>query len=211
MKTASTLLFAILLTGSLAHAQPPDAAAKTAAAAKPAKKTNYSEFTLGLLTWQEDIKATRASESTLMLTQSWGLNLGMNWNNFMQSQSWRNWRWWNTADVTIGQVKGQGNTTGIPDELKRQTFVMLQGSPGLMWRTTPVSELGFSLPIAFRYIKWDLIKAADLKMDKATSFSAGLGLTYVNRFSVRNSIHVTIAHQHMWNTTMWGAGFNRAF
>lgn len=169
-------------------------------------RPEYTDFSVGLIVWQEDVKASRASESTLMQTQFSGVNLGMSWNKFFK----REWRTWHTVDLTLGTAKGKGQTTAIPDELKRQTFLMLEGQPGVMWRTSPVSELGFALPIAFRYIKWDLINGAGLNMDKKTSFSIGVGATYVNRLSARNSIHVSVAHQHMWASTLITISFNRS-
>ncbi|MGZ3722046.1 MAG: hypothetical protein ACXVA9_03885 [Bdellovibrionales bacterium] len=170
-------------------------------------KTKFQDLSIGLITWQEDIKATRGGESTLMQAQLQGLNFATSWNKFYTPT----WREWYTVDFTLGQVKGKGATATIPDELKRQTFVELEFAPGLMWRTSPVSELGFGVPIAVRYIKWDLISGAGLQMDKKTSFSAGLSGTYVNRFSSRTSIHITVAHQHMWNAVVWTAAWNRVF
>jgi hypothetical protein len=209
----SAILVFLGLIGSRVFAQPPSRAGgpeKTVANQKKMSAPSNKEFqdlSIGLATWQEEIKATRGSETTLMQTQSQALKVSTSYNKFFR----HDWREWYEGSFLLGQVKGKGGTVTIPDELKRQIFLGLELSPGLMWRTSPVSELGFSLPIEIRYIKWDLISSSGLNMDRKFSYSAGLGATYVNRFSSRASIHISVAHQHMWNTVIWSAAYNRVF
>jgi hypothetical protein len=172
-----------------------------------ASKHEFQDLSVGVATWQEEIKASRGSETSPMQTQSRALKISTSYNKFFR----REWRAWYEGSFLLGQLKGKGPTTTIPDELKRQLFFGLELSPGLMWRTSPVSELGFNLPIEIRYIKWDLISSSALKMDRQFSYSAGLGATYVARFSSRAGIHISVAHQHMWNTVIWSAAYNRVF
>ena len=123
----------------------------------------------------------------------------------------RNVRWvqYYGADFQYGSVKGTGDGT-LSDAVKDQPWMGLTLSPGLIYRSTAVSELGFMIPLAYRKVSWELDPAASLEISDK-NFSAGLGAIFINRFSRRSSLLLSLTHQQMWTATVWGIGFQYDF
>jgi len=167
----------------------------------------FNDFEIGAMTWQEDVNAHRSIYSTPITMQFVGLKGDYSYNHFFSP----NWRYHHTAEFAFGNTKGQGSIPQIGDVLRDQTWLMAGVSPGLMWRTNPRSELGFGLPIVYRYIYWHIQKDSGFSIDKGTSFSVGVSATYVVRFTSRHSVHVSVEQQHMWNTVIWSGGFDWIF
>ena len=89
--------------------------------------------------------------------------------------------------LTIGTAKGAGISGTFSDEFKNQLWAALSVSAGLTYRTTAVSELSIFAPISARFISWELASNAAIELDKETSFSAGLGFQFTQRFSTRSA------------------------
>jgi hypothetical protein len=166
-------------------------------------RTYYSS-SVGLLTWQEVIRAHRASDSTGIQTQLLGVQGDFSY-NFEHTSRWIQH---DSLKFAAGLLKGKGASDEIDDELKNQKWVMLTASPGLIYRTTPVSDVGVGLPLSYRYIAWKLNPALNLNVEKSSSFSIGVSGTYVNRLSRHSSLYVVVEHQHMWDAVLWFAGWN---
>ena len=169
----------------------------------PAVRRAYNDLTIGFITWQEGIKATRIPDSAIMTTQSLGLRGSYAYNRFYSGP----WRYHHSVDVAFGTLKGKGGIPSIQDEIKNQIWMMATLSPGLIVRTSPVSELGLSVPLSYRYIRWQFEPGTNFSMDKGSSFSAGLAGLFGLRFSPRSGIEFTVQHQHMWSTVMWTASY----
>jgi len=170
-------------------------------------RLKYHDWAFGPITWQEDIKATRTPYTTPIQMQSVGLRAAYSYNRFFSTS----WRYHHSTEFAFGNIKGQGTIPQIQDVLRDQAWFMGTYSPGLMVRTSPVSEVGFGLPLSYRYIKWHLQKDSNFAMDRGSSFSAGVSGTYVNRFTSHSSLQIMVQQQHMWNTVMWALAYSYIF
>jgi hypothetical protein len=207
-----SICIAFSLSAALASADSPRARRRTLRGArtsvskvgKPAvARRAYNDLTIGLITWQEGIKATRPPDSTIMTTQSLGMRVSYAYNRFYSGP----WRYHHEANFAFGTLKGKGGLSSIQDEIKNQIWMMATLSPGLIVRTSPVSELGLSVPLSYRFIHWQFESGTNFTMDKGSSFSAGLAGLFGLRFNPRSGIEFTVQHQHMWNAVMWTASY----
>jgi hypothetical protein len=80
----------------------------------------------------------------------------------------------------------------------------------MIYRATAVSELGVYIPLAYRKVSWKLDSSSALTLNEK-AFSVGLGFMFINRFTPYTSLLVTVTHQHMWNSTLWGIGWQYDF
>jgi hypothetical protein len=167
----------------------------------------FSDFELGAMTWQEDIQAHRSIFNTPITMQFVGLKGDYSYNHFFTPT----WRYHHTVEFAFGNVKGQGTIPQIGDVLRDQAWLMAGVSPGLMWRTSPRSELGFGLPLLYRYIYWHIQKDSGFAIDRGSSVSVGVSAMYVVRFTTRHSLHIEVAQQHMWNAVIWSGGVDWVF
>jgi hypothetical protein len=217
MKTS--IFFSILLSLSLAgSAFAADAPSRrntrrstTTSAAKASKPTgprpSYRDLTIGFITWQESIKAMRPPDSTQMQTQSLGTRISYAYNRFYSGA----WRYHHSVDFAFGTLKGKGGISKIQDEIKNQLWAMATLSPGLIYRTSPVSELGLGLPLSYRFIQWKFESGSNFSMDKGSSFSAGIAGLFGLRFNPKSGIEFMVQHQHMWNAVIWTASYTYVY
>lgn len=176
--------------------------AKTKASRKSVTQLRY-----GLSLWQETITLASGAAESKMVAQSMGVLLGLGRSAPMGRSKW-NFTY--GAELGLGTIKGKGNNDNVPDELKNQLWYLIGGNAGLMYRTSPASELGLSVPFYYRQINWQLDSGSDLKIDDQP-FTIGVAGDYVTHLSKTSALHLTVTHQHMWNATMWGLFYQRTF
>lgn len=195
----------IIFTVVLVHGQVGQATtATTKKKAKSVRPATYSRMGLSMGLWQESIEAKKAGVRTKIEMQSHGLRLHYNY-NIPYTRS--NWRQVYGGELGYGYIKGKGALTTIADELEKQPWISLTFSYGWLYRTTPVSDVGVAVPLTYRMISWDLESGSGLKMDRENSFSAGFSLLYMNRFSEKSAINISLTHHYMWDTTIWAMGW----
>ena len=114
-------------------------------------------------------------------------------------------------DFAIGSIKGKGSTEDIADELEGQLWALGGGSAGLLYRSSPHSSLGFTIPVAARFINWSLAPDSQLEPEKAFSWSIGISGYYQNHFNIRSSLHVGITHHEIWRATVWNVAYQYRF
>jgi len=162
----------------------------------------------GVLFWQETIDLKKGSNKGHMRTRSEGVLFS----GLYQIRSGpTRWMQAYTADLGIGQLRGKGATNAIPDELKGQYWALLGGSAGLTYRSSPVSEVGLSLPVYFRVIKWKLQSGSQLDPEKDNSFSVGLRGHFAFHFDGGSALVMAITHHHLWRASIWEAGWQTSF
>ena len=173
--------------------------------AKPAiiVEKPYTQLAYGLMLWQENIKATRVTDSTEIVMQLQGVSVDYTFNYFFQTRP--GWRHFYTFQAGFGTVRGQGTTLAIPDQLKGHTWNLGTFEPGVAYATSEVSEVGFALPLTYRKINWALQSESLLEMSKTTSFSAALALIYINHINKKWDLRVAINNELGWKATRWSA------
>jgi hypothetical protein len=168
-------------------------------------KKNYTQLHVGYQLWQETIDASSGGTASEMLTYMHGFRLGYSWH-----RPFSNVRWVSVYGAELGMGLAKGTATApLTDEVEDQTWFSVTFNPGLIYRGTSKSEIGLMLPISYRMIQWELQAPFDL--DRGSSFSVGLTGAYVNRFTQKSSLMVTLTHQQMWNATIWGLGYQYDF
>jgi hypothetical protein len=170
-------------------------------------RPSYFIFGPKVLFWQESIEATRGADSSELRSQFSGVVLGITYRKPMS-----NIRWVQTHSLDIGggALVAKSAGTSFTDHLKNQMWYMVTVRPGLGYRTTSNSELGFGVPITIRRIDWQL-KDPALKLDRETSFSYGVGGTYVTQVSRSSSLQVELIQHIPWNAFVWSLGWNYRF
>lgn len=164
----------------------------------------YYDVSAQFITWQEMLDASGPSISGTGRFQFNGYQFGLSHNRPMGGIRWvRQY----SSYLTIGTTKGIGETGTFTDEFKNQLWFALGASAGFIYRTTAVSEVGFFAPVSFRYINWQLAANAAIELEKETSFSAGLGFLYTQRFSTKSALVISVAHQFLWDATQWTIGY----
>lgn len=182
-----------------------DTPAQPAPVAKPVVVTEkpYTQLAYGLMLWQENIKATRVTDTTDIIMQLQGVSVDYTFNYFFQTRP--GWRHFYTFQLGFGTVRGQGTTPAIPDQLKGHTWNLGTVEPGVAYATSEVSEVGFALPLTYRKINWALQSESLLEMSRTTSFSAALALLYINHINKRWDLRVSINNELGWKATRWSA------
>lgn len=165
---------------------------------------NHLRLGASLITWQESIEAVRASSSTQMRTESTGLTVSATRSKRISKTNWQHYQ---SAEFSIGTLKGKGSATTIADGLSNQPWYAVGVSPGLMYRTTPVSEAGISLPLVFRMIQWQLNPGSGLQMNRDSSYSAGLRGHFLMKFTPKSSLSLSATYQTYWAATQWAIGW----
>ncbi len=176
---------------------------------RTAKETDRSHFIFGpkVLLWQESIPATRGADSSELRTQFSGMALGV---TFRKPTSNIRWMQSHSFDVAGGALVAKSAGTTFTDHLKNQMWYSVTARPGLGYRTTSNSELGFGVPLTFRKIDWQL-KDPALKLERASSFSYGLSGTYVTQLSRSSSLLVEVTQHIPWSAFVWSIGWNYRF
>lgn len=202
----------LLFLVCLALAAPPAMAQSTEVQTKKSRRSktrgllrqDYYDVSAQYITWQELIDVTGAGAADNGRFQFSGYQFGLTHNSPFSNIRWvRQY----SSYLTVGTTKGSGISSTFTDEFKNQLWVSLSASAGLIYRTTAASEIGFFAPIYYRYINWQLNDNAAITLDKESSFSAGLGFQFTQRFSTRSALLLTVGHQFVWEATQWSIGY----
>ncbi len=169
-------------------------------------KENYRQVHVGYHMWQEKIDVSSDGVDAMMLTHFHGVRLG--YSSHRPSSSNVRWVTVYGADLGLGLAKGAA-TAPLTDQVESQGWVSATVYPGLIYRSTSKSELGIQLPLVYRNIQWKLDKP--FEADRSSSFSAGVTAIYINRFTLQNSMSITLTHQAVWKSTVWGIGYQIDF
>lgn len=198
------LLSLLLLLSAPAFAQEGEGTSKTKTRAPRKAQT---QLQMGVALWQESMTLRAGAPESKMVSQSMGLLASLGRSNPIGRSKW-NYTY--GATLGVGTIKGKGNNDNVPDELKNQLWYLLGGSAGVMFRTSPVSELGLSVPIYYRYINWQLEAGSPLEIEDEP-LSVGIAGEFVTHLSRYSALHLTLTQQYQWNGTMWGAFYQRSF
>lgn len=169
---------------------------------------SYYDVTAQYILWQEIIDASGTGISGSGRFQFVGYQFGANHNKPLWGVRWLRQY---SSQLALGTVKGTGDSLTFTDEFKNQSWLAASASAGLIYRTSAASEIGFYLPLSVRYINWTYADNAAIELDKKTSFSAGLGFQFIQRFSRKSSLFATVAHQYVWEATQWSLGYQYSF
>ncbi|MBX3020228.1 MAG: hypothetical protein KF799_01015 [Bdellovibrionales bacterium] len=232
----SLFLLASTLMVMNAHAQSSESAAKPATkpsaktkrSAKPAtsspstsatstapvpsagrsRRPNQSGWRAQLLFWQESIELTNGTTDAHMETQSQGALLSYVWNRPFRGPRWSMLY---TVDVGAGMIKGKGDSAAIPDNFANQAWFMAGGSLGFNYRTSVVSSLTFSLPVAYRMISWRLTPGSPTNPGRDSSFNAGLSGIFALQITPRSQLQFAVTDMYMWKATQLSLGWQTMF
>ena len=200
-------LFILLLCSQPTWAQSSDVKTKKSRSSKSKNllKKSYYDVSVQYMVWQELIEASGPSISGDGRFQFAGYQFGLTHNKPFSGIRWvRQY----ASYLTVGTAKGAGVPGGtFTDEFKNQLWLAFSVSAGLTYRTTAVSELSLFAPVSARFINWELASNAAIELDRETSFSAGLGFQFTQRFSTRSAMMVSVAHQFLWEATQWSIGY----
>jgi len=203
MKKIFLVLF--LTFYALTIAAQEDAAAKS----KTNLRKKYYVANMSVLMWQEKIDATNASGEGEMRFQFQGIRLG----GALVKPFQKKFRWlqYYGAELAFGQATGKGTTTTFNSELEDQLWLSGTVNPGIMYRTTALSDIGFMLPLSFRTVSWAKDENTMLTVDRESTISLGMTLAFVTRFSLKSSMLISVTHHHMWDSTVWALGWQHDF
>lgn len=191
----------IVVSGGTAYAQEEPRKIKAGVT-----KQRFRQVHVGYQMWQEKIDVSSGNVDSKMLTHMHGVRIG--YASHRPHNSSVRWLTVYGADFGFGLAKGAAEAPLI-DEVESQGWVSATVYPGLMYRTTSKSELGILLPLSYRNIQWKLDKP--FEAERSSTFSAGVTGVYVNRFTLKHSMAVTISHQAVWKATVWGIGYQVDF
>jgi|GEM_PF-2588729 len=183
----------------------------TAAEVVPSKnrplEKSYFQWGIHALLWQEYIAAHRGTDTEQMLVQTQGFGLGLTYRKPSSSI-----RWWQSHefDLDFGNVHTTGTSATIPDTLRQQQWYSATFSPGFIYRTTAVSDIGMGVPLTYRVINW-VTNDPTLTLDRHTSFSYGLSAIYINRLSHTSTLQLSFADQMSWKAFVWSLGWTHVF
>lgn len=169
-------------------------------------KQRFRQVNVGYQMWQEKIDVSSNGTESQMLTHMHGVRIGIA--SHRPSNSSVRWVTVYGADLGLGLAKGAAKPP-LTDEVESQGWLSVTVYPGLIYRTTSKSELGILLPVTYRNIQWKVDEP--FEADRSSSFSAGVTGIYVNRFTLRDSMYVTLSHQAVWGATVWGLGYQVDF
>jgi hypothetical protein len=169
---------------------------------------NQLHFRLGGVIWQENLKVRNDTSQGNMETQSQGIVSSF---AYMIPTGGRTWLQTYSFDFGFGAIKGKGRSAAIPDELKGQLWLMGGFSPGLLYRTSPISAVGLMLPFSYRLIEWKLKDGSSFNPEGDSSFSVGLSGVYINQLTKNNYLYLSITHQTNWAANIWNLSWQYKF
>lgn len=169
---------------------------------------NQLQFRLGASIWQENIKVRSGANQGNMETQSQGLVTSL---AYLIPSNSRVWMQHYSADFGFGAVKGKGRTAAIPDELKGQLWLTGGFSPGLLYRTSPISAVGLLMPFSYRMIRYKLKDGSSFNPEGDSSFSVGGSAVYINQLSKANYLYLSVTYQALWAATAWNLSWQYKF
>ncbi len=95
-----------------------------------------------------------------------------------------------TRRFRVGSIKGKGNSAANSRRLKVSSGY--RGvTPGLIYRTSPISAIGFMLPFSYRLINWKLENGTSFNPDGDSSFSVGVQGVYINQLTRNNYLNLS--------------------
>jgi hypothetical protein len=180
----------------------------TARRAGRAIPPNQLHFRLGGVIWQENLKVRNDTSQGNMETQSQGIVTSF---AYLIPTGGRTWLQSYSFDFGFGAIKGKGRTAAIPDELKGQLWLMGGFSPGLLYRTSPISAVGLMLPFSYRLIEWKLKDGSSFNPEGDSSFSVGLSGVYINQLTKNNYLYLSVTHQTNWAANVWNLSWEYKF
>lgn len=219
MGTIRIFILAIVLVSApaLSFAQQKAAPGKTAPAktttttTNTAKKTerpprvaapapNQLQVRLGASMWQENLKVRSGASQGNMETQSQGLVTSL---GYIIPTGGRTWLQTYSVDFGFGAIKGKGRSSAVADELKGQLWLLGGFTPGLIYRTSPISAVGLMLPFTYRMIEWKLKSGSSFNPEGDSSFSVGLSGVYINQLAKNHYLYTSVTYQTNWAATVW--------
>lgn len=174
--------------------------------ARATLRKKYFQGTFGYNLWHEAVAASSGGNDGNISMSFHGFKIG---GAYLVPYKQLRWVQYYAADVSFGNTKGTGDGA-ITDQLREQPWYAATVTPGLIFRSTALSELGVILPLAYRQIDFKLDSGASLQVDDKP-FSVGVGAMFINRFTTRSSLMLALTHQHMWNATIWGMTYTYDF
>lgn len=161
---------------------------------------NQLHFRMGGSIWQENLKVRNGTSQGNMETQSQGVITSL---AYLIPTGGRTWLQSYAFDFGFGAIKGKGRSAAIPDELKGQLWLMGGVTPGVVYRTSPISAVGLAMPFAYRVIEWKLKDGSSFNPEGDSSFSVGVQGSYMNQLSKSQYLYLSITHQTQWAATLW--------
>ncbi len=177
---------------------------KASKSERPRVWKNHYRIEVG--NWQEAIHGERVTYGK-MEAQSLGLFGSYSWVKPFASNA--RWLYSFGGDLALGNIKGQINVGPNPDGLRGQLWYLAGMNGALLYRTSKVSNMGLGLPLYYRIIDWKINPGSELKMQKKSSFTAGLNTFMEIKMMEDNFLRVGITYFHQWNGTMWSIAWQR--
>lgn len=165
-----------------------------------APAANQLQMRFGVLMWQENLKVKNGASSGNMETQSQGMAGSL---AYLIPTGGRTWLQSYSMDFGFGAMKGKGRSSAVPDELKGQLWLAGGFTPGLLYRTSPISALGLLMPFTYRLIKYELKGGSSFNPEGDSTFSVGVSGAYINQLSKNNYLYLAVTYQTLWAATQW--------
>lgn len=171
----------------------------------PPTPLRHWQFGPRLMLWQEKIPANdntgdldyRARFSAIAIGATYKRSFGNH--KWMQSHG---------ADIILGSVRAASTSAGNPDLTSEQSFWAVQVSPGLSYRTTPTTLLGFSTPIYYRDLDWKQNRTGlDIGSDTLITLGFALNASWI----LENGSMVTTGLTYRYETVMWTLAYDFSF
>jgi hypothetical protein len=212
------LILLISLISVHAHAQtklPSKKASKSSSGKSATQKDatrppmpNQLQFRMGGVIWQENIKVRNGPSQGNMETQSQGLVGSL---AYLIPTGGRTWLQTYAVDFGFGAIKGKGRSAAIADELKGQLWILGGFTPGIIYRTSPISAVGLMLPFTYRMIEWKLKDGSSFNPEGDSSFSVGISGAYINQLSKNNYLYLSTTYQTNWAANVWNLSWQYKF
>lgn len=169
-------------------------------------KKKYIQVSLGYHFWHESVEINSSGTDGQMSTQFHGFKFGGSYQKPFKQIRWVQYY---GADFAFGKAKGTAEGA-LTDQLEDQPWLSATFSPGILYRSTAVSEIALVLPVAYRRVEWKLANNTNLEVND-TALSVGLGAIFTTRFNPYSSLAISMTHQHMWTATIWGIAWQYDF
>ena len=204
MTIANLLKFilAFVVLGSIANAQTPKSSKKSRLRGYLSK--SFIQTSTDITFWQENIDITSPTASGTLPSFFQGLRFQASLLKPRQSNP--RWVYSYSGAVAIGGVKGTA-TGGLSDEFSQQKWLMVGVAPGIIYRTSTRTEIGFRVPLDYRLIFWEINPGSDVEVSRGNSFSYGLSGVFITRYTLRSAIAITLTHHHVWQASIWSIGW----
>jgi hypothetical protein len=169
---------------------------------------NQLQLRMGGVIWQENIEVRNGATQGNMETQSQGLVGSL---AYLIPTGGRTWLQTYAVDLGFGAIKGKGRSAAIADELKGQLWITAGITPGMIYRTSPISAVALMLPFTYRVIDWKLKDGSSFNPEGDSSFSVGISGAYINQLSKNNYLYLSTTYQTNWAANVWNISWQRKF